>query len=555
MIRPTGLTVALLVVAHAVVAARAADEAGLTHLVPSGGQQGKSVEVVLLGTLNGGDQRRAWASHPGLSVEFGKKADRVQVVIKPDVPPGRHFLRMANAGAASPLLPFVVSPIAEVSEKEPNGRIADAQKFDATPRVVNGVLSESRDVDTFGVPLKAGQTLVVAMMAHTELGSPMDGLLQIVTEKGFVVAQDDDSLGLDAFVTFTPKRDGQYFIRTFAFPVKTNSTIGLASGKDFVYRLTITSGPYVDFTVPAAFSVKAPSQLLVAGWNLTDAQAKWTIDPKTTGVGGRYTQPHWANTVSLKPVKHSVVVEVEPNGRKQPQAVSVPATVSGRIEKDKDRDVFEFNAVKGKPLRVSVESRRLGYPLDPVLRISDSKGKTLTETDTRSADKIDETVNWTPPADGKFQVEVRDLFEHGGERFVYRLTIEPAPVRVAATVEKGVWELGPKTLDLKVAVVRSGGFDKPVRFELADVPPGVEAAAVISEPKGASAKAVTLKIQRKPDGKAVGGTLRIVGRVEGEKVPVAVATAPIPRLTDRSEFLWLVVKPAAKKAAGKKKKK
>ena len=147
-------------------------------------------------------------------------------------------------------------------------------------------------------------------------------------------------------------------------------------------------------------------------------------------------RPHWANTVSLKRVKHSVVVEVEPNGRKQPQAVSVPATVSGRIEKDKDRDVFEFNPVKGKPLRVSVESRQLGYPLDPVLRISDSKGKTLTETDTRSADKIDETVNWTPPADGKFQVEVRDLFEHGGERFVYRLTIEPAPVRVAATVEK-----------------------------------------------------------------------------------------------------------------------
>ncbi|GIS60273.1 MAG: hypothetical protein CM1200mP2_24980 [Planctomycetaceae bacterium] len=46
-------------------------------------------------------------------------------------------------------------------------------------------------------------------------------------------------------------------------------------------------------------------------------------------------------------------------------------------------------------------------------------------------------------------MEVRDLFEHGGERFVYRLTIEPAPVRVAATVEKGVWELGPKTLDLR----------------------------------------------------------------------------------------------------------
>ena len=555
VIRPSALTVAVLVLACAFAVAQAADEAGLTHLIPSGGQQGKSVEVVLVGTLNGGDQRRAWASHPGLSVEFGKKADRVRVVIKPDVPPGRHFLRMANAGAASPLLPFVVSPITEVSEKEPNGRIADAQKFDSAPRVVNGVLSESRDVDTFGVPLKAGQTLVVSMTAHTELGSPMDGLLQVVTEKGFVVAQDDDSLGLDAFVTFTPKRDGQYFIRTFAFPVKTNSTIGLASGKDFVYRLTITSGPYVDFTVPAAFSTKAPSQLLVAGWNLSDAQAKWTIDPKIAGVGGRYTQPHWANTISLKAVEHSVVVEVEPNGRKKPQAVSVPTTVSGQIQKDKDRDVFEFDAVKGKPLRVSVESRRLGYPLDPVLRISDSKGKVLTETDTRSADKIDETVNWTPPADGKFRVEVRDLFAHGGKRFVYRLTIEPPPVVVAATVEKGVWELGPdKPLELKVTVVRSGGFDKPVQFELSGAPPGVEAAVVTSEPKGASAKAVTLKIKRKADGKVVGGTLRIVGRIKGDNVPVVVATAPIPRLTDRAENLWLVVKPAAKKKAEKKKK-
>jgi len=555
VIRPGTLAASALWLVLAIVGARAADEAGLTHLIPSGGQQGKSVEVVLVGTLNGGDQRRAWSSHPGLSVEFGKKADRVRVVIKPDVPPGRHFLRMANSGAGSPLLPFVVSPLVEVSEKEPNGRIADAQKIEGISRVVNGVLSESQDVDTFGVSLKAGQTLVVSMTAHTELGSPMDGLLQVVTSKGFVVAQDDDSLGLDPFLTFTPKRDGEYFVRTFAFPVKTNSTIGLASGKDFVYRLTITSGPYVDFTVPAAFSTKSPSQLVVAGWNLSESQEKWTIGPKTIGVRGRYTQPDWANTVSLKPVGHAVVVESEPNGRKKPQPISVPSTVSGRIGKDKDRDVYEITAVKGKVLKVSVESRRLGYPLDPVLRISDSKGKLLTETDTRSADKIDETVKWTPPADGKFRVEVRDLFAHGGDRFVYRLTVEPQPVAVTATVEKEVWVLGPdKPLELKVTVVRTGGFDKPVQFEIVDGPEGVEAATVTSEPKGDSAKAVTLKVTRKADGKAIGGALRIVGRVKGNKKPVAVATAPISRLTDRTEHLWLVIKPPAKKKAEKKKK-
>jgi hypothetical protein len=531
----------------------AADEASVTHLVPSGAQRGKSVEVVLQGTLNGGDQRRSWASHPGLAVAFGKKDDRVTVTVKPDVAPGRYWLRFANSGAASSLLPFVVSGIAEVAEKEPNGRLEDAQKLGGPSQIVNGVLSESRDVDVFGVSMKSGQSLVVSMTAHTELGSPMDSLLQVVTSRGFVVAQDDDSLGLDPFVVFTARRDGTYYVRTFAFPVKTNSTIGLASGKDFVYRMMITTGAYVDFTMPAAISAKAPSKLEVRGWNLPQPAVPWTIEPGDGGVGGRFFRAGSANTVSLKRVEHAVVVEVEPNGRAKPQAVVVPLTVSGRIAQDKDRDVYEFEASKGKALRLSVESRRLGFPLDPVLRVTDSKGKTLNETDSRSADKVDEAISWTPPSDGRFRVEVRDLFEHGGERFVYRLTIEPQPVTVTATVEKDVWTLvGEKPLEIKVTLSRIGGFDKAVRFELAECPEGVMVEPVTSEPKGDSAKAITLKLTQKPGAKLGGGRLRIVGRVEGVAEAVALATAPIARLKDRTEHLWLVVKPAEKKKDKKK---
>jgi len=542
------VAIALGTLAIAAEPVRSADEASVTHLVPSGAQQGKTVEVLLQGTLNGADQRRSWASHPGLSVSFGKKEDRVTVAVKADVPPGRYWLRFANNGAASSLLPFVVSPIAEVAEKEPNGRLEDAQKLDGPAQIVNGVLSESRDVDVFGVSMKSGQSLVVSMTAHTLLGSPMDSLLQVVTSRGFVVAQDDDSLGLDPFVVFTARRDGTYYVRTFAFPVKTNSTIGLASGKDFVYRMMITTGAYVDFTMPAAISAKAPSKLEVRGWNLPQPAVPWTIEPGDGGVGGRFFRAGSANTVSLKRVEHAVVVEVEPNGRAKPQAVVVPSTVSGRIAQDKDRDVFEFEASKGKALRLSVESRRLGFPLDPVLRVTDSKGKTLNETDSRSADKVDESISWTPPSDGRFRVEVRDLFEHGGDRFVYRLTIEPQPVTVTATVEKDVWTLvGEKPLEIKVTVTRSGGFDKAVRFEMAEGPEGVMVEPVTSEPKGDSAKAITLKLIQKPGAKLSGGRLRIVGRVEGIAEPVALATAPIAKLKDRTEHLWLVVKPAEKK--------
>ena len=45
MIRPGTLAASALWLVLAIVGARAADEAGLTHLIPSGGQQGKSVEV------------------------------------------------------------------------------------------------------------------------------------------------------------------------------------------------------------------------------------------------------------------------------------------------------------------------------------------------------------------------------------------------------------------------------------------------------------------------------------------------------------------------------
>ncbi len=545
------LTLLLLLSPRSVMAA---DEAAVLHLIPSGARRGSTVEVLLRGSVNGKDSRRAWTSHPGLVVTFGKKNDRIKVEVKADVPPGRHWIRLANEGAASSPLAFVVSAIEEIAEKEPNNSSAEAQILKSRQCVVNGVLAKSRDVDSYRVSLRKGQTLVASMTANTALGSPMDGLIQVVSARGFVLAQDDDSLGLDPFIAWTARRDGDYYVRVFAFPSKTNSSIQLAGGPEFVYRLTITTAPYVDFTIPSAFTGKAPRALQVIGWNLEKSQQTWTVDGKTQGVSDQYFHAGWSNTISLKRVTHSSQVESEPNGRKKPQIVSLPVTISGRIGAARDRDVFSFEAKKGQALRISVESRQLGFPLDPVIRISDGKGKKLAETDTRSASTIDESITWTAPAKGKFLAEVRDLFDHGGPRYSYRLTIEPVVATVSATVEKDRWEVADKPLSIKLTVTRSGGFNKPVRFEAVELPAGVIAKPVISEPKGATAKAVALVLSRKPDAPARGsGVLRIVGRVDGVKDAVTVATAAIDRLPDRTEHLWLFLKPAAQKKKKKKK--
>ena len=78
-------------------------------------------------------------------------------------------------------------------EQEPNDEPAKAQKVERLPVVVNGRLGKRGDVDTFEVELRKGQTLVAALEGHGRLGSPMDGVLQVVSADGFVLEQVDDS--------------------------------------------------------------------------------------------------------------------------------------------------------------------------------------------------------------------------------------------------------------------------------------------------------------------------------------------------------------------------
>ena len=104
-----------------------------------------------------------------------------------------------------------------------------------------------------------------------------------------------------------------------------------------------------------------------------------------------------------------------------------------------DIDVFRFSAVKGRKFNVRVESRRLGYPLDPALRVLDAFGKVVAEVDD-DKDSRDAQLQFTPAADGAYRAEVRDLHGHGGFRYVYRLSIEEAQPDFALKLAAGEFE-------------------------------------------------------------------------------------------------------------------
>lgn len=251
----------------------AADPPVLERLVPAGGQRGTTVTAKLVGKPGDGNVRLQSGSS-GLVFRLSEKRDTVEIDISADTEPGVHLLRLCNDAGASELRPFIVGILPEQQEAEPNGRLSEALSVATSAATVNGILEKSGDVDSWAVSLEAGQTLVASLTASQILGSPMDGVLQVVDGRGTVVAQNDDDCSMDPLVTFAAPVSGVWYVRVFAFPAAPNSTIGFAGGADYVYRLTLGAQPFVNHAMPLVRQRGGGElRLQLHGWNLEVQEA------------------------------------------------------------------------------------------------------------------------------------------------------------------------------------------------------------------------------------------------------------------------------------------
>jgi hypothetical protein len=109
---------------------------------------------------------------------------------------------------AQPLL--VETETAVIAKKEPNGGFRQAQPL-TLPQVVEGVISQTQDVDVFRVEGKAGQSLSAEVLA-SRFGSMLDSTLTLYDADGRQLAWDDDSAGHDSTLKFVLPRDGVYYL-------------------------------------------------------------------------------------------------------------------------------------------------------------------------------------------------------------------------------------------------------------------------------------------------------------------------------------------------------
>ena len=227
----------------------------LTSLFPAGAQQGKTVEVLASGTFAHW-LVRAWADRKGVEIKAAKDKGKLIVTVAANVAPGVCWIRLYDAQGASVPRPFLIGTLPEVMEKEPNDEPRKPQVLPALPVVVNGRLDKDGEVDGFAIRLRKGETLVASLEANRTLGSPMDGVLQVLSAEGFVLEENNDDRGLDPQVVFTAPKEGGYIVRTFAFPAQPSSGIRFAGGPTYIYRLTLTAGGFADYAFPLAVGAR-----------------------------------------------------------------------------------------------------------------------------------------------------------------------------------------------------------------------------------------------------------------------------------------------------------
>jgi Bacterial pre-peptidase C-terminal domain len=240
-------------------------------------------------------------------------------------------------------------------------------------------------------------------------------------------------------------------------------------------------------------------------------------------------------------------VEHEPNELAAPQTLSWPVSVTGHIAQPGDADFYQFTAKKGQSLQFEILARGIGSPLDAVVRLYDDNGKLLKEADDDNNKSFDPEFEFTAPADGDYRLSVTDRFLHHGERFVYVLTItEPQPDFTLSVAADAFVLSSDKELEIPLTVTRKTGFAEEILIESRGLPPGVIATSVKSEPKGESAKTVTLKL--KADGQTTAsGLLHIFGRSRGPQQHIErAATTALKSFDVETGRLWLTVVPTKK---------
>lgn len=502
-----------------------AAEPKLTHLYPAGGAAGSTANVEAKGELKPWPPQ-VWIDGPGIIFRPAASEGTFDVDIAPDAAPGPHLVRLFNAEGVSAPRFFVVSSEPVECEAERNDDWKVPQRIANLPVVIDGRLDKTGDVDSFSIALRKGETLIASLEAYI-LASTFDGLIRVLDPDGIQLAFNHDGRTLDPELVWTAPHDGMFVVQLMGFVYPASSSTQLTGGEGCVYRLHLTSGPFVRSTRPLAVERGKATPLELAGWNLpvaTTAVDGTLLPEGVTRVGS--LPPNINLGVPLLVSDFPETLELETSESTTAQALEVPSAVTGRIERANDEDRFTFTALKDRTYHIRITAARVGARLDAWLTIHDKEGKELARDDD-SEGSADPGLTWKAPADEVFAVTVGDVTHRGGDDFFYRLAVTDAVPSVAAKAMSHSVTVAPgKTGEIKVAVKLANDFKGKLQLAARDLPDGISAEpAEVPEKGGEVSLKITAPADAKPQNQAVALVLRETASGAEYPVPFFLTSA------------------------------
>ena len=448
-------------------------QAKLFSVFPPGAQVGVATEVTLANGTDLDEAAKLIFSHPGIKADQkmldanGVKTPVTStfvVTVDAGVPDGIYEVRSSGRFGVSNPRSFVVGSRKETNEVEPNNT-----REQATPIEINSTVNGRADGNTFDYFKfvgKAGQR-VLAICQSTKIDSKLKPQVEFQDANGRRLATVRAISRRDALLDVTLPADGDYFVRLID-QIYTG-------GADHGYRVTVTTGPYIDFTLPTGGLPGSNTQVTLFGRNLPGGQpagvnvdgrplekvavsVSFPADQETVraadnlgalqgGVDGfTYvwsTPAGNANPVTMYLASVAVGLEQEPNdAAEQANKLVVPTEVAGQFQVRGDVDYFSFDAKAQEIFWIEAFGDRQGSNADPYVTLDrvlkDDKGVETTQritaqddTGTNLVPNVFETLSDDPafqfvvPADGMYRVSIRDRYyeSRGDARMVYRLAI------------------------------------------------------------------------------------------------------------------------------------
>jgi hypothetical protein len=541
--------------------------ARLIALFPPGGQIGTTVDVAAQGA-DLDEPVRLQFSHAGITT-LSHEGTQFKIAIASNVPPSTYEARFVGRFGLSNPRRFVVGNFPQRIVPATNAAPGSATELAINSTCFGKV--EARSTAWFKFVAKKNQRLWIECLASS-IDSRLDPTLLLSDRDG----REWEQSRAGGLLDFIVPADGAYLLRV--------ADLLYRGGDDYAYRLSLSSGPRVDYVLPLAGVAGTRTNFTVFGRNLPGGkpvkgllingkpveQATVSVRlptrlteqiassvPASAGLDTFAYQLKDANPVLIALVNSNapIRIEQEPNSKPgQAQAISLPCEISGQFYPAGDVDRYNFEARKGDVFWVEVLSHRLGLPTAPFVLVqrvtkTDSGEKTtdvleLGDSDANLGEREFNTASRDPSGrfeakeDGTYRLSVRDLFSSivSSPLRTYHLSIrrEAPDFRLVAQVLAPKYKSDAKNVGLGVPLLRRGetlavrvmafrrdGFNGEIALAVEKPPPGL---SFVPDRIEAGKSMDYFLLTATTDAPAYAGPIELVGRAKvGDREIVRMA--------------------------------